>query len=123
MHEMAIAHGLVEAVTGAAAERGAARVTRVKVRIGRVSGVVPEALAFAWEVAIEGSMLGGSTLEIDVVPLTLSCPACGESTLEDTLPRFVCPGCGDPALVVRGRELELVEMEIDDEPATAGSAA
>lgn len=123
MHEMSIAHGLVESVTDAAAARGAFRVTRVAVRIGRVSGVVPEALAFAWDVATAGTAAAGATLEIEPVPLTLRCGDCGEITLDDTLPRFVCPRCGDPAVVVRGRELELTLMEIDDEPAPAGSAA
>ena len=117
MHEMSIAHGLVEAVTEATVARGGVRVTRVKVRIGCVSGVVPEALAFAYEVAIDGTMLDGSVLEIERVPLTLSCGTCGESACEDGAPQFVCPSCGDLAAVLHGRELELIEMEIDDEPA------
>ncbi len=124
MHEMSIAHGLVDAVADAAVARGGIRVTRVKVRIGAVSGVVAEALAFAYDVATDGTVLAGSILEIERVPLTLSCGACGESCCDDKTPQFVCPRCGDPAVVVQGRELDLVETEIDEPAAVpAGSAA
>jgi len=51
MHELAITQGVVEAVT----ERtGRAPVTSVRLRVGRLSGVVPDAMRFCFELVTAG---------------------------------------------------------------------
>ena len=45
-------------------------VRRVLIRIGPLSGVVPDALRFAFDVAIEGSPIAGACLDIEEVPGT-----------------------------------------------------
>lgn len=65
MHEMSIALHLVDAVR---ARAEGARVVRVRVRIGELAAVLPEALRFAFEVACEGTALDGARLEIERVP-------------------------------------------------------
>jgi hydrogenase nickel incorporation protein HypA/HybF len=49
MHEFAIAQGLVEIIEEEALPYGGAKVISVKVRIGKLSGVIPDALRFAFE--------------------------------------------------------------------------
>src|SRR5207237_269762 len=62
MHELAITEGVVEAVT----ERtGRAPVTSVRLRVGRLSGVVPDAMRFCFELVTAGTPLAGAVLEID----------------------------------------------------------
>lgn len=112
MHEMSIAHELVDSVAEAARQAGATRVVRVTVRVGALSGVVAESLAFAYEVAAAGTLLAGSELLIERVPLALLCANCGPVNPAD--PRAQCPRCGEPAAVTAGRELDVVSMEIDD---------
>ena len=51
MHEVAIMTEAVRLAVESAQMAGAKRVTTLKLRIGALSGVVPEALQFAWEVA------------------------------------------------------------------------
>ena len=64
MHELGIALQIAEA----AAERARdARPVRVVVEVGELTAVLPEALAFAWEVAIQDSELPGCALEIVAV--------------------------------------------------------
>jgi len=64
-------------------------------------------------VAAAGTLLAGSDLAIERIPLTLRCGTCGDVTPTDD--RVVCPRCGDPAEIRTGRELEVASMEIDDE--------
>ena len=45
-------------------------VRRVLIRIGPLSGVVPDALRFAFDVAVEGSPIAGACLDIEEVPGT-----------------------------------------------------
>ena len=61
MHELAIAESVVSSVL----ERtGDSRVSVVRLRVGRLSGVVPDALTFCFELAAAGTTLEGATLEI-----------------------------------------------------------
>ncbi|MBW2039741.1 MAG: hydrogenase maturation nickel metallochaperone HypA [Deltaproteobacteria bacterium] len=114
MHELAIAQSLLEIVEQEALPYSGARVTRVKLLIGKLSGVVPDALRFAFEVISQGGIAEGASLDIQEVPLRLRCHQCGEVFVVDD-PFMTCPRCEGPEVeMVSGRELEIRSMEIDD---------
>lgn len=119
MHELSIAHGIVESVEdalrGGVAGGGQARVTRVLARVGALGGVVPDALASAWEVASAGTSLDGAALDIELVPAAVYCDACDRIRELDDPTDLRCPACGilTPDLR-RGRELEVHAIEVDD---------
>lgn len=65
MHELGIVQGVVEA----AEERSEGRkVLRLVMEIGKTSGLLPDAVRFAWDVATEGTVAEGATLEIVELP-------------------------------------------------------
>jgi hydrogenase nickel incorporation protein HypA/HybF len=113
MHELSIAMRLVDLATQAAQAQGARRVLAVHVKVGAWSGVVPEALRSAFEVARVGSPLAEAQLTIELVPLVLQCPACGRRRPVEDLAGLACPDCGQAACeVAGGRELELTALEL-----------
>jgi len=113
VHELSIAHALVECITEEAAHRGAERVISVSVRIGALSGVVKEALAFSFEVAALGTPAEGASLVVEDVPATVFCPTCCAERALPTIQDLRCPVCGTVTPEIRGgRELELTTMEI-----------
>jgi hydrogenase nickel incorporation protein HypA/HybF len=116
MLELSIAVSLVQVAEEAAAHHGGGRVTRVFVKVGALSGVVPRALAFAFDVAAAETNLAGAALEIEEVPVVVFCGRCGaEKTLPDDL-AFHCPDCAGVAVELRsGRELEIAALEIADD--------
>jgi Zn finger protein HypA/HybF involved in hydrogenase expression len=65
MHELSIALSLVETVCEELPRLGGAQVRSIHLRIGALSGVAPEALTFAFDVAAEASPLAGAKLEIE----------------------------------------------------------
>jgi hydrogenase nickel incorporation protein HypA/HybF len=67
MHELSIALGIVEGVTEEASQHGGGIVRAVMLRLGRLSGVVREALLFAYDAACAGTALEGSELRIEDV--------------------------------------------------------
>ena len=96
MHELAITQGIVEMII----ERtDSARVTAVYLRIGKVSGVVPEAVRFCFDLVAAGSPVEGARLEIDEPPGRARCRSCGDAFAVDGLervPRILRAGCGRP---------------------------
>jgi hydrogenase nickel incorporation protein HypA/HybF len=118
VHELSVAQAIVENLGRHPAVAGCGRVTAVTVRVGALSGVVPAALSFAWEPATLDTFAAGSRLEIEEVGLAAWCPACGTERELATFPfpRLACPDCGAPTPEVRrGRELEILSMEIEEE--------
>lgn len=124
MHELSIAHSLVEIADKAACEAGATQVTTVHLRLGVLSGVVKEALLFSFEIAAQGTRLAGATLAIEAVPLVVFCPQCQAEVTLPTVQRFRCPQCDTPTdTIIQGKELELVSIElVEDEPTTTAPA-
>ncbi len=115
MHELSIAMSMIEMASEEAARRGAVKVHAIHLRLGQLSGVVKEALLFSYEVACEGTLLEGSRLVIEEIPVIVFCPACEADTPLASIQLFRCSVCGTPtSQVVRGEELEVVALEIQE---------
>jgi hydrogenase nickel incorporation protein HypA/HybF len=119
MHELSIAHSLVELAVEAAENARMKRVQALYLKLGVLSGVIKEALEFSFDVVIEGTPLEGARLVIEDVPVTVFCPDCQEAhKLPEPLP-MRCPVCGTKTgQVLEGRELELYALEGDEGDAT-----
>jgi hydrogenase nickel incorporation protein HypA/HybF len=113
MHELSIAMSIIDMAEEESAARGNAQINAVHVRLGRLSGVVKEALLSSYEMATVATRLEGSQLLIEEVPVEVFCPHCRERKALLSIQRLCCPTCGAPtAEVVQGRELEVVALEI-----------
>jgi len=113
MHELSVAHAVVATVVDALPSP-APRVLQVRLRIGELSGLVPQALEFAYDVAAQGTPLADATLVIERSPIVIDCPACGPQTIASAR-EFRCPSCGDLCgTVIGGKELEILDITLDD---------
>jgi hydrogenase nickel incorporation protein HypA/HybF len=114
MHELSIALSILEFATDEAERQGGGAVTAVHLRLGPLSGVVEEALRSAYDLAREGTSLGQARLVIEEVPLVIYCSVCSAERTLSTALQLGCPACGTlTPNVVRGRELEIVALEIE----------
>ncbi|MFD2173762.1 hydrogenase maturation nickel metallochaperone HypA [Rhodobacter lacus] len=109
MHEMSIVEGIRSVIEEAGHAQGFARVTKVRLEIGRMAGVERAALEFAFDVVMNGSIAEGATLEIIDIPGKALCFDC-EKTVEIDHRLDGCPLCGGARLLVQGGE----EMRIKD---------
>ncbi|MCS6847828.1 MAG: hydrogenase maturation nickel metallochaperone HypA [Anaerolineae bacterium] len=120
MHELSIAASLVESAEQAARRAGAQRVTQVFLRLGALSGVAKDALLFSYDIATAGTLLAGSQLVIEDVPVIVHCDQCRCDVALPGIQDFRCPVCGRLCVqIVAGRELEIagIEIEVADEEA------
>lgn len=115
MHELSIAMSIVEGASQEALSREGVEVHAVHLKLGALSGVVKDALLFSYDIACQGTLLEGSKLVIEEVPVVVYCTECKANQTLDTIQRFCCPTCGTlTADVVSGKQLELVGLEITD---------
>jgi len=115
MHELSIAMSMVEMAAEEAARRGV-KVSAIHLKLGGFAGVVKDALLFSYEVACQGTTLEGSRLVIEEVPVAVYCPTCESETTLASIQRLCCSACGAlTSQIVRGRELEVVALEIEEE--------
>jgi len=122
MHELGIAHAVLEAVRTEAARYPGAIPARVGVRIGELAAVDQDALRFCFEAIIRETDLESLQLEIEIRPRRHRCPECGrEFVVKDY--DFQCPGCGtEQTEFIGGDELELAYLEVEEhEPSAAGA--
>ncbi len=112
MHELAIAQSALKHVLLEAARARAARVDRIVLRIGPLSGVDPEALRFAFAALLPTTAAAGATVELETPPAAAHCPACGHHFAPTAAALLECPQCHAlGASLVGGRELDLVSID------------
>lgn len=112
MHEVSLMQDTLILATQEARRAGGSRIHRLRMRIGPLSGVVPEALEFAFEILAKGTAAEGAQLEIERVPILCYCRGCDREFAPPDL-LCECPGCGLPSPEVRrGREMELNSLEV-----------
>lgn len=113
VHEVSICVAAVRAAEARARELGGRRIAVLRLRIGALAGVVPEAMEFAYPVVCQGTLAEGSRLEFECVPVRCLCESC-EAEFEPKGAVYACPTCGRPsARIVGGRELELAQIELE----------
>jgi hydrogenase nickel incorporation protein HypA/HybF len=113
VHELGLCSDVVAAVERRAGERP---VARVRVRVGRLHHVHPEAFEQSFALAAAGGVAAGAVAELVVVPVTARCPACGGSA-ESQEPIPACPYCGAVGVeLTGGDELILEEIEYRGQP-------
>lgn len=105
---MAITQSVVAAVSE---QIGDARATRIRLEIGKLSGVVADSVRFCFDLAAGGTPLEGALLEIVETPGRAHCRECQrEVQIEDFVPLCEC-GSADLKLL-GGHELKIKEVEV-----------
>ncbi|MFB7635548.1 hydrogenase maturation nickel metallochaperone HypA [Streptomyces sp. NPDC056149] len=117
MHEMSIALAVIDQVESAVPPAGAAAVSSVRLQIGELAGVVPDALAFSFQLACEGTALAGAELITEPIAARARCGRCERTWPAGRPPRLSCTGCGGASVeLLSGRELRIADVSWHDGP-------
>ncbi len=113
MHELGLTQSIVDLAIEHASRENASQILSIAVDIGKISGVIPEAVEFAFDVCSKGTIAEGACLEIHHIPGRGHCLECNEYADIDA-PTHVCPKCGGLSLeIIQGQEMKFTEMEIE----------
>ncbi len=113
MHEMALAESVLQIVEDAARREGLRRVRAVRLEIGQLSSVEPEAMRFCFDAAARDSVAAGARLEIATTAGAAWCYACSEPVALAEL-GAPCPHCGGYRLrLTEGTGMRVMELEAE----------
>lgn len=113
MHELAIAQSIVDLVAEQAARDGFTKVNVVRVRVGALSTVEPDALQFGFDTVTAGTIAAGARLILARPEGRGYCTQCMKDIVVAAR-GVACPDCGGHRwLVTSGDELTLENLEVD----------
>lgn len=113
MHEMSLAEGILQLLEEQATVQDFRRVKQVWLRIGALSGVDTDALAFCLEVVSRDSLADGAQFHFVSEPGRGWCLLCSkEITLQQRYDG--CPDCGRFQIQVTGGDsMQVGELEVE----------
>jgi hydrogenase nickel incorporation protein HypA/HybF len=113
MHEFGLMQSVLESVEASAREAGAERVCEIRLVIGEMREVVPEAMEFAFEALAPDTVGDGARLVISSVKPRSRCSVCGHEFEHDRF-HWMCPACDSLATeLLAGKELFIDAIEVD----------
>lgn len=111
MHEMGITQGIIDLCLQHAADKP---IRVVVIEIGKLSGVVPEAIEFCFAACSCDTLAEHARLEIRQTGGRGLCLECGQDQPVERL-YDSCRRCGGYALdIISGEEMRVIEIEVDD---------
>ena len=111
MHEYSIVASLIDRVQQEADAHGGARVHRLYVKIGELSGVEVDLLKTAFDTFRERTVCEGAEMKVDTVAPAWACPSCERSVARGAILR--CEACDRPARMIQGDEIILQRIEME----------
>jgi hydrogenase nickel incorporation protein HypA/HybF len=115
MHELTVAIQIRRGLeTELASDEGTLVADVVRVQVGALSGIVPEALQFAWPHAVaDSAALGSARLDIDWINVQLLCVACNDVYTLTEFRSLRCPHCRSPDVeIIAGDELDIASVDV-----------
>lgn len=119
MHELTLTQSIVDTIAERLADR---QVIRVRLAIGRLSGVVVDSVRFCFDIIADGTPLAGAELDVDEPPGQARCRTC-PAEFNTTDPIVLCPECGSADVdVLSGQDVRIVSVEVSPVCAPAAAA-
>lgn len=112
MHEVSLMQSTLNIALAQAKGANAAKIDFLTMEIGDLSGVMPEALEFAFEVLRLGTIAENAQLKINSVAVVCHCQSCN-CDFQPEAYIYTCPRCQQiSSNIIAGKELELVSIVV-----------
>jgi len=112
MHEFSVVQSLLSLIEKNVEENNAVSVSKVVVKIGKMSGIEPHLLKIAFDTFKEGTICDKAEMEMIIQDIVVLCEDCKkEFVVKDN--RFICPDCESFNLkILDGEDMYLMSLEL-----------
>lgn len=123
MHEYSIASRIVEIIEKTIMEEDNVKVKEAHLNKGELRILSEKALKSAYQILTENTSLEGSDLVIQEIKTAVKCRKCGyqgkvpyykDIEYHFQVPILECPKCKSPAEIKAGKELDLVQLVVEE---------
>ncbi len=112
MHELSIAIGIVEIAEKETRKVNKKKVDSIELEIGTLSGIEINALEYAWEIAVSGTVLEHSQKKITSIDAKATCLDCNTKFIITNI-YDLCPLCESyKKEIIKGKELIVKSIEV-----------
>ena len=110
MHEIGVLIEVVKSVEKFAKANNVQKIETLVLQIGELSSMIPEYMINLYPVSIDGTILEGSELEIEILPANALCSGCNK-VFNFISNNGVCPSCkSEHCEILSGKELYIKEI-------------
>lgn len=116
MHELPITESIVRICCEEAEKHNVKKVNEIKIKVGELSGLVPECLQSYFDIVSKDTIIEGAKLNIIKIPVTMECTECNAKFELLKSQGNCCEVCGSTKLkIVNGNEYYIDSMEVDED--------
>ncbi len=113
MHEYSITESMLKLALEKAGDAGAAKITRINLIIGEMSGVVGDCVRFYFDAISRDTIANGARLDFKIIPTTVRCLKC-KTVFAPKDGDWSCPDCRELGIeIVTGRECHMESIEVE----------
>ena len=112
MHEYSIVQSLLDQCEQNAKDNNAKKITKVEVKIGKLSGVEPHLLQTAFDTFKEKTICDEAKFVMHLQDLVVRCTKCHEESIFEKNV-FFCPKCNGDVEVIDGEDMYLMRLEME----------
>lgn len=113
MHELSITESILRIAKSELEKSKAKKIINIKIKVGELSGVVPDLMQEYFNIVTKGTEADGAKLIVDKVPIVIKCLDCGDENLISKM-KMKCPKCESVNLkMISGKEFYIDSMEVE----------
>lgn len=115
MHEYPITQSIINIALEEAERNKAKKINEIRIKVGELSGCVPECIQHYFDIMSKGSIVEGAILKIEKLPIKLKCSDCGFEVPIKQVEENKCPSClSNNTKMAGGNEFYIDSMEVED---------
>ncbi len=114
MHEASITESIIDTVLAAIVQENVTgEVININVTVGVCQGLVPDSMQMFFDMEKPGTPLENTKLVITTQEMVAHCPYCDTEHKLD-IPIMYCPDCGKPMNLIKGKEIFITSIEVEE---------
>lgn len=113
MHELPITQSIVRISNEEAEKHGANKITEIRIKVGELSGLVPECIQIYFDMCSTGTKAEGAVIKVEKIPIRFKCKLCG-TECNASEGKYKCPNCASKDIqIISGNEFLIDSMEVE----------